>query len=123
MTDRIQHGLRAVENWSDRQWREFAERLRIAGLLPASSEDLEPVAGVVQEHAFDRVEPSRAFREDLRKNLTIAAQLRNSGLVVEYPKPIREIILLGTGVAFLIACITTLILVFRSRGAGARPSA
>jgi len=75
--------------------------------------------GAVQG-ALRPVEPSASFRAGLRGNLTLAAQHKMSGLVVEYPKPFREGVILGLSTGLLAAVVTALVLIFRSRLIGAR---
>ena len=70
--------------------------------------------------ALRPVEPSASFREGLRGNLALAAQHKMAGLVVEYPKPFREGIVLGLSTGLLAAAIAVIVLLFRSRLFGAR---
>jgi len=89
------------------------QQLQEAGLLPIS-EPLEPLEDVVQT-ALHPVGPSPSFRENLRSNLLIAAERKITGLVIEYPRPFREGIVLGLSMGLLATILATLALVFRSR--------
>lgn len=61
------------------------------------------------------VEPSARFRESLRGNLALAVQHKAAGLVIEYPKPFREGIILGVSTGLLAAAIAAILLFFRLR--------
>jgi len=72
--------------------------------------DLEPVAGSVQS-ALQPVEISHLFRETLRDNLEYAAQRQRSGVSVEYPRPIRQLVWLTLSMGAVVATVTTVLLV------------
>jgi hypothetical protein len=95
------------------RWERAIRRLHRPPNVPQGFE------GAVQG-ALRPVEPSPTFREGLRGNLSLAAQHKVSGLVVEYPKPFREGIILGLFTGLLAAAVAALLLVIRSRPAGAR---
>jgi hypothetical protein len=61
------------------------------------------------------VEPSASFRESLRGNLALAVQRKAAGLVIEYPKPFREGVILGVSTGLLAAAIAAVVLFFRLR--------
>ena len=94
------------------------DRLRTMGFLPCSLEGIQPLEGAVQ-NALPPVEPSTGFRQALRDNLAIAAQRKMSGLVVEYPSPLRQVVILGISAGIVAATIATLVLVRRARPANA----
>lgn len=61
------------------------------------------------------VEPSASFRESLRGNLALAMQHKASGLVIEYPKPFREGVLLGVSTGLLALAVAAIALLLRLR--------
>lgn len=86
----------------------------------AAGEDAWPeIEGAVGD-ALRPVGPSDRFRETLRNNLSMAAESRLSGLVIEYPKPYRGLILLGLSASLLAALVTAFALWMRSRPDDAR---
>lgn len=93
-------------------------RLRRWTAARESGMALEPLEGAVQA-VLRPVEPSDRFRENLRDNLSFAARRKMAGLVVEHPRPFREGIVLGISAGLLVVTIATLVLVLRSRLAGA----
>jgi len=92
--------------------RHLTDRLEMFGLWPTRPQLVEPLENAVQA-ALRPIEAPRAFRESLRHNLTIAAQRQAGGLVIEYPRPLREGIVLGLSAGLLAAAITVLVLLFR----------
>lgn len=106
----FQHGLSRVAELNAR----MRQRLEITGLLPLSDsdEEPEPLKNAVQI-ALQPVETPSNFRKSLRNNLTIAAQHRMSGLVVEYPRPWRQGVVWGLSLGLLAATITAFVLLFR----------
>jgi len=93
-------------------------RLRRWGLLPQPQAILLPLENAV-ESALRPVEPPAHFRARLRNDLAFAVRRRVTGLVVEYPKPLRESIILGLAAGALAMIIAVLVLIFRSRLVGA----
>ena len=69
--------------------------------------------------ALPPVKPPTDFRQRLRDNLELAAQRKTSGLMIEYPKPFRESIILGISAGILTTVVTILVLVFFSRRSSA----
>ncbi len=67
------------------------------------------------EVALPPVSPSDRFRERLRGDLSLAAQRRVSGLVLEYPRPLREAILLGLSASVLTILLTVVVVIFYTR--------
>ena len=116
MKEWLERTLRLGRQQFDDLRKRMGDRLRVMGLLPYSPEGFEPLEGAVQG-ALPPVEPSNGFREGLRDNLAIAARRRISGLVVEYPSPFRQIIILGISAGLVAATIATLLLVRRTRPA------
>ncbi len=114
MRERLEKGLWLVRQQLDERWKRLRDRLWMAGVLPYSPEGLEPLEGAMQD-VLPPVEPSDSFRQGLRDNLAIAAQRRISGLVVEYPNPFRQVIILGISAGLVAATIATLLLVRRTR--------
>jgi len=80
--------------------------LQWARILPRR--ELEPLEDVVQGKLL-RVEPSESFRQALRSELAFAAQQRDSGLVVERPRPFREGLMLGIVCGSIVILGTTLL--------------
>jgi len=107
--------FRDVSTW-------FAERLgrrgkaRPVAHVPRARRlaDMEPIEGTVQ-NALHPVEPPRGFREALRDNLRVAAQQRQTGLRVEYPRPIRQVIWLTVSLGVVVATVTTVLLARRGQ--------
>lgn len=108
LQESFQHGLSRVAELN--AW--MRQRLEIAGLLPPSDEEAEPLKSAVQV-ALQPVQTPSDFRQSLRNNLTIAAQHRMSGLVIEYPRPWRQGIVLGLSLGILAVTITAFVLLFR----------
>jgi hypothetical protein len=77
--------------------------------------DVEPIEGRVQS-ALQPVEMPRGFRETLRDNLRVAAQQHQTGLRVEYPRPIRQLVLLTVSLGIVVATVTTVLLARRNQG-------
>lgn len=104
-------------------WRSesLSNRLRLRWprwrLGPRPKALLQPLEHAM-ESALRPVEPPAQFRARLRNDLAFALQRRVGGLVIEYPRPIRESIVLGVAAGALAMLIATLVLVFRSRLAG-----
>ena len=103
-------GLRRLDD----RWRLLKDALLAQMGLSDVTEHLVPLEGAVQ-HALPPVAPSRQFRESLRDNLSVAAQHRLSGLVIEYPRPFREVLVLSVLLGLITASIGTIVLVRRSR--------
>ncbi len=76
--------------------------------------DLDPIEGSVQS-ALQPVETPRGFRETLRENLAYAAQRQQSGVSVEYPRPVRELVWLTLSLGAVVATVTTVLLVKRGQ--------
>ncbi len=99
----------------------LTERLHLRwprwGLHPRPKVILPPLEHAV-ESVLRPVEPPAQFRARLRNDLAFALQRRVGGLVIEYPRPIRESVILGVAAGALAMLIATLVLVFRSRLAG-----
>jgi hypothetical protein len=55
------------------------------------------------EVALPPVSPSYRFRKRLGDDLSLAAQHKVSGLMIEYPRPLREAILLGLASVLTVA--------------------
>jgi hypothetical protein len=98
--------LRPAQVWLG----QFAQRV---GWRP-DDVPLGPVEDAVQV-ALHPVEPSADFRQSLHSNLAMAAQHRMAGLVIEYPHPFRESLILGISAGLLAATLAVLLLVLRSR--------
>ncbi|OGO05228.1 MAG: hypothetical protein A2Y73_08375 [Chloroflexi bacterium RBG_13_56_8] len=113
MTARVERSFRQfpepLTDWIDR----LTYRLHTGRILQKPDAVLEPLEDAMQA-ALPLVEPSDSFREGLRKNLSFAAQRKMAGLVIEYPKPFREGILIGVSVGIMVAAIATLVMVLRS---------
>jgi hypothetical protein len=84
-------------------------------------DDVEPLEGTVRD-VFSPVAAPRGFRETLRHNLDLAAEHKLSGAVVEYPKPIRQIILITVSLGVVVATITTFVLFREARRDPESPS-
>jgi hypothetical protein len=76
--------------------------------------DIEPIEGSVQS-ALHPVETPRGFRETLRDNLQVAAQRRQTGLQVDYSRPVRQLVLLTVSLGVIVATITTVLLARRNQ--------
>ena len=96
------------------RWHSLNRHLEAMITAAPPQKELEELEGAVI-HAFPPVEPSLRFREHLRSNLSVAAEGRVSGLIIEYPRPYREGIILGVSAGALLALVTGLILWWRSR--------
>ena len=110
-----------IQKDAQASWRNesLRERLRWPrwGLRPRPKIIPLPLVHAV-ESALRPVEPPAQFRTRLRNDLAFALQRRVGGLVVEYPRPLRESVILGVAAGALAMLIATLVLVFRSRFAG-----
>lgn len=104
--------------WGGRLGERLRLRLQSWGLLPRPQAILLPLENAVED-VLRPVEPPAHFRARLRNDLAFAVQRRVAGLVIEYPKPIRESIILGLAAGTLAVVIATLVLIFRSRLVGA----
>lgn len=67
------------------------------------------------EEALPPVRPSDRFRERLRDDLNLAARHQVSGPMVEYPRPLREAILLGLSASVLTITVTVVVVIFYTR--------
>jgi len=76
--------------------------------------DLDPIEGSVQS-ALLPVETPRGFRETLRENLAYAAQRQQSGVTVEYPRPVRQLVWLTLSAGAVVATVTTVLLFRRGQ--------
>ena len=117
MTTRItalEKATRRIGDW----WGRWAQILVSADMRSKHPRAWDRLEGEMQL-ALTPVRPSPGFREGLRSNLTLAAQRRMSDLVIEYPKPYRQGIILGVSAGLLAATIAAVVLVFHSRMASA----
>ncbi len=108
LQESFQNGLSRVAELNAR----MRQRLELVGLLPPPDEEPEPLKSAVQV-ALQPIRTPSNFRQSLRNNLTIAAQHRMSGLVVEYPRPWRQGVMLGLSLGFLAATVAAFVLLFR----------
>ena len=105
----FQRALQQIEVW----WRRWLQDLQILGLCPSPSEEVKGMEKIIQG-SIPPVTPQAGFRKKLRENLSIAAQRKMSGIVIEYPKPFRGEIIIGISAGLLAATIATLLLVARA---------
>ena len=114
MIEQVKRAIERGQRRFDDRWSLLTDALRRRAMSSDPGDRLAPLEGAVQ-HALPPVTPSHQFRESLRDNLSVAAQHRVSGLVIEYPKPLREVIVLSVLFGLITATIGTVILVRRSR--------
>ena len=95
-------------------WKRWIQDLQILGLWPPPPEEVKEIEEIIQGN-IPPVTPQAGFRKKLRDNLSLAAQRKISGIVVEYPKPFRGELIIGISAGLLAATIATLLLVFRAR--------
>ncbi len=84
------------------------------GLWSHDVDEVDELESTMEE-ALPPVRPSDRFRERLRDDLSLAAQHQASGLVVEYPRPLREAILLGLSAGILTILLTVVVVIFYTR--------
>lgn len=94
----------------------LVQRLQALGLWPIPPHAFQSLEGAMQS-ALPQVRASTSFREGLRENLALAAERKTSGLVIEYQRSFRRLIVLGLSVGVVAAVVTTLVVVFRGRWA------
>jgi hypothetical protein len=99
--------------WLHRRRRQPVDASLAQARRPEQDASIEPFEGKVQS-ALHPVEPPTGFRETLRENLRVAERQRQTGMRVEYPKPIRELVLLTLSLGVVVATITTVLLRRRS---------
>ena len=95
-------------------WGTAVDVLKGPRLWPKRPKTLDQLEGAVQV-ALPPVKPTADFRRNLRSDLALAAQSKVSGLVIEYPKPFREGIILGVAAGLFAAAVTAIVLLFHSR--------
>ncbi len=111
--------LRGVLEEADNAWWWGERLLQWIGLLPPSDPSYTPLEDVVQE-TLRPVEPSDAFRQSLRNELAFAAGRRDSGTIVERPRPFREGLALGVAFGFIAILATALLVALWPRQAARR---
>jgi hypothetical protein len=111
----LQSAFQRLRTW----WRRWLQDLQILGLWPASPKEMKGLEETIQD-SISLVKPKAGFREKLRENLSLAAERKISGIVVEYPKPFRGEIIIGISAGLLAATVATLLLVHRARPHSAR---
>lgn len=95
-------------------WGRLVQALRRLARRENGLDSLGSLEGAVQV-ALPPVRPPARFRESLRENLALAAQRKMSGLVIEYPRPFREGMVLGISVGIAAATAAALVVLLRSR--------
>lgn len=85
--------------------------LEALGLWSHDVDEMEELESTM-EVALPSVKPSDRFRKRLRDDLSLAAKHRVSGLVVDYPRPLREAILLGLSAGVLTILVTVAVVIF-----------
>jgi hypothetical protein len=119
MRKRLERTWQQTRHWCADQGQRLSQRLQAWGLWPTPVQAPEPLERAVQA-ALRPVEPPTSFRESLRSNLNVAVQRQAEGLVIEYPKPFREAIILSLFVGLGAALIAVLVFLSRARSGGPR---
>jgi hypothetical protein len=99
---------------TDRFRRRLFHNLRALGVVRVEPEEIDHLESVMGG-ALHQVHPSSGFRSHLRDNLALAAQQRMAGLAIEYPRPLRQAVLLGVSAGLLAAIVTALVFILRGR--------
>lgn len=97
-------------------------QLQARHLWPGSSDVFEHIEDAMQdavEDALPSVHPSDRFRQNLRENLNLAAQRQVQGLMIEYPRPFREAVIIGISIALFATFTAALVFALRSHLVGA----
>ena len=91
-----------------------ARLLEWSGLLSHNVDEVDKLESTM-EVALPPVRPSDRFRERLRDDLSLAAQHKVSGLMIESPRPFREAFLLGISASVLTIFLTLVVIFFYIR--------
>ncbi|MEA3408388.1 MAG: hypothetical protein U9R48_09980 [Chloroflexota bacterium] len=95
-------------------WDGVIHLLETLGLLSHSVDEVAELESTM-EVALPPISPSERFRQRLRDDLSLAAQHKMSGLMIEYPRPLREAILLGLSASVLTILLIVVVVVFYTR--------
>lgn len=98
--------------------RRLFQNLRALGVVRVRPEELEDLE-LAMEGALHQVHPTADFRTHLRQNLALAARQRVSDLAVEYPRPLRQGIILGVSAGLLAATVAAIVFIVRGRAVSA----
>jgi hypothetical protein len=106
-----------------RQMAQYRQRMRrnlqVLGLIKIAPEELVDLESSMGE-SLPTVQPSAGFRDHLRQGLSLAAQQHSIGLTVEQRRTLHPGLALGLSAGLLATTLGLLLLLLRSRWAGAQ---
>lgn len=111
VSDRAATGLQRARS-STIRW------LQSVGFWPTPPDLYSEMEGAMRD-ALPEVRAPNAFRQQLGRDLDLAARSKNSGLTIEYPRPIRAAILVVVPLFIAALAAVTAFLIIRNHPARA----